>query len=51
MRDQGQWRTPRGVHRGRGLPLMHALMDSVGFTHSDAGTTVVLRRTMGKAGP
>jgi len=51
VRDQGQWRTPRGVHRGRGVPLMQALMDSVGFTRSDAGTTVVLRHTMGKAGP
>ncbi len=25
IRDQGQWRAPRGTHRGRGLPMMRAL--------------------------
>jgi GAF domain-containing protein/anti-sigma regulatory factor (Ser/Thr protein kinase) len=51
VRDHGQWRTPRGVHRGRGLPLMEALMDSVAVDRGDAGTTVVLRRAVGRAAP
>jgi anti-sigma regulatory factor (Ser/Thr protein kinase) len=51
VRDHGQWRTPRGVHRGRGLPLMEALMDSVDVQRSETGTTVVLRRAVGEAAP
>ena len=33
--DHGQWRPPRGENRGRGLPLMHALMDEVDVRHTD----------------
>ena len=29
----GRWRPPRGSNRGRGLPLMHELMDTVDVAH------------------
>ncbi len=44
VRDFGGWREPRGTDRGRGLPLMQALMDSVDVDRSSEGTTVRLRR-------
>ena len=44
VRDFGGWREPRGTDRGRGLPLMEALMDSVQVDPSSEGTTVQLRR-------
>jgi GAF domain-containing protein/anti-sigma regulatory factor (Ser/Thr protein kinase) len=47
VRDRGRWRPPRGSHRGRGLPLMRALMESVDVEHGAAGTVVVLERTLG----
>jgi serine phosphatase RsbU (regulator of sigma subunit)/putative methionine-R-sulfoxide reductase with GAF domain/anti-sigma regulatory factor (Ser/Thr protein kinase) len=46
VRDAGRWRPPRGSHRGRGLPLMRALMDSVDVEHGTGGTVVVLERTL-----
>jgi anti-sigma regulatory factor (Ser/Thr protein kinase) len=46
IRDHGRWRPPRGVNRGRGLPLMRALMEHVDVTHTDEGTVVVLERTL-----
>jgi anti-sigma regulatory factor (Ser/Thr protein kinase) len=46
VRDNGRWRPPRGSHRGRGLPLMRALMDSVDVDHGTEGTVVVLERTL-----
>ncbi len=46
VRDQGRWRPPRGTHRGRGLPLMRALMESVDVEHAAEGTVVVLERTL-----
>jgi serine phosphatase RsbU (regulator of sigma subunit)/anti-sigma regulatory factor (Ser/Thr protein kinase) len=46
VRDRGQWRPPRGRHRGRGLPLMRAMMEAVDVRHDDDGTTVTLRRTL-----
>jgi serine phosphatase RsbU (regulator of sigma subunit)/anti-sigma regulatory factor (Ser/Thr protein kinase) len=42
VRDHGRWRPPRGTHRGRGLPLMRALMESVEVEHGQQGTVVVL---------
>lgn len=48
VRDRGRWRPPRGVNRGRGLPLMEALMDDVEIVSDDAGTAVVLRRRLGR---
>jgi PAS domain S-box-containing protein len=41
--DTGRWRTPRpeaNAHRGRGLILIHALMDQVDIVTDDTGTTV-----------
>jgi anti-sigma regulatory factor (Ser/Thr protein kinase) len=47
VRDRGRWRAPRGEHRGRGLPLMRSLMESVEVEHTDTGTVVMLSRTLG----
>jgi anti-sigma regulatory factor (Ser/Thr protein kinase) len=47
VRDSGRWRAPRGTHRGRGLTLMRSLMESVDVDHGEAGTVVVLERTLG----
>src|SRR4051812_45776215 len=49
VRDRGRWRAARGSHRGRGLSMMRALMESVDVDRGDAGTTIVLRRTLGRA--
>ena len=49
VRDHGRWRAPRGTHRGRGITMMRALMESVDVTHGDDGTVVVLRRALGRA--
>ncbi|MER5854724.1 SpoIIE family protein phosphatase [Streptomyces sp900105245] len=41
--DSGQWREPqpgREPHRGRGIPLMRAMMHHVTIAHSLSGTTV-----------
>ncbi len=46
VRDNGHWRAPRGANRGRGLPLMHALMERVDVEHGEDGTLVVLERTL-----
>jgi serine phosphatase RsbU (regulator of sigma subunit)/anti-sigma regulatory factor (Ser/Thr protein kinase) len=46
VRDFGGWREPRGTDRGRGLPLMEALMDFVQVDPSSEGTTVQLRRQL-----
>ncbi len=35
-----------GEDRGRGLPLMRALMDEVEVETTEAGTSVVLRRRL-----
>jgi serine phosphatase RsbU (regulator of sigma subunit)/anti-sigma regulatory factor (Ser/Thr protein kinase) len=48
IRDRGRWRAPRGTHRGRGLPMMRALMESVDVSQDEQGTVVVLRRTLGR---
>jgi GAF domain-containing protein/anti-sigma regulatory factor (Ser/Thr protein kinase) len=48
VRDRGHWRAPRGMHRGRGLTMMRALMESVDVRQAEHGTTVVLRRTLGR---
>jgi anti-sigma regulatory factor (Ser/Thr protein kinase) len=44
--DRGNWRDARGENRGRGLPLMRGLMESVEVEPADGGTSVVLRRTL-----
>jgi anti-sigma regulatory factor (Ser/Thr protein kinase) len=48
VRDRGRWREPRGTHRGRGISMMRALMETVEVTQDDEGTRVVLRRTLGR---
>jgi serine phosphatase RsbU (regulator of sigma subunit)/anti-sigma regulatory factor (Ser/Thr protein kinase) len=45
--DRGNWRDARGQNRGRGLPLMRGLMESVDVEPADGGTSVVMRRTLG----
>jgi serine phosphatase RsbU (regulator of sigma subunit)/anti-sigma regulatory factor (Ser/Thr protein kinase) len=47
VRDHGTWRPPRESSRGRGLPLMRALMDTVEVDPTPQGTTVTLRRSLG----
>ena len=49
VRDRGRWRSPRGTHRGRGISMMRALMETVDVTQDEDGTRVVLRRTLGRA--
>jgi anti-anti-sigma factor len=52
VRDSGRWRPPRGQDRGRGVDMMHALMDDVTVAHEEAGTTVQLAlRLSGGADP
>jgi serine phosphatase RsbU (regulator of sigma subunit)/anti-sigma regulatory factor (Ser/Thr protein kinase) len=47
IRDFGNWRAPRGAHRGRGLRLMEGLADEVEVVRSDEGTTIELSRRLG----
>jgi anti-sigma regulatory factor (Ser/Thr protein kinase) len=47
VRDSGNWRAPRGTHRGRGLMLMQSLMETVDVDQGAGGTVVVLERTLG----
>jgi anti-sigma regulatory factor (Ser/Thr protein kinase)/putative methionine-R-sulfoxide reductase with GAF domain len=47
IRDFGNWRAPRGMHRGRGLQLMEGLTDEVEVMRSDKGTTIELSRQLG----
>jgi serine phosphatase RsbU (regulator of sigma subunit)/anti-sigma regulatory factor (Ser/Thr protein kinase) len=44
--DRGGWRDPRGVNRGRGLPMMEALMDAIDVQRHEQGTAVTLRRRL-----
>jgi anti-sigma regulatory factor (Ser/Thr protein kinase) len=50
VRDRGGWRDSQSVDRGRGLPLMRALVDVVDIEQRPTGSTVVLRRTLRAAG-
>ena len=47
--DRGRWRPSRGENRGRGLPMMRALMDTVDIRQSADGTDVVLAKRLGTA--
>ena len=42
--DTGQWRSPRGLHGGRGISLMRAVCDEVEIDRRPGGTTVRMRR-------
>ena len=45
--DSGRWRrVPAPGDRGRGLPLMHAVMDSVRVEPGEGGTVVTMRRRL-----
>jgi serine phosphatase RsbU (regulator of sigma subunit)/anti-sigma regulatory factor (Ser/Thr protein kinase) len=46
VRDRGGWREGRSDDRGRGLPLMRALVDTVDIEQRPTGSTVVLRRAL-----
>jgi anti-sigma regulatory factor (Ser/Thr protein kinase) len=51
VRDFGRWRAARGAERHRGLTLMEQLMDQVEIDKGRGGTTVVLRRELGRGVP
>jgi signal transduction histidine kinase/FixJ family two-component response regulator len=42
VRDDGNWRPPRGDHRGRGLTMMRRLMNDVDVVTNGDGTVVTL---------
>jgi anti-sigma regulatory factor (Ser/Thr protein kinase)/putative methionine-R-sulfoxide reductase with GAF domain len=46
VRDSGQWRIPRGRHRGRGLRIIESSMDEIDVHPSPTGTEVVMRRRL-----
>jgi anti-sigma regulatory factor (Ser/Thr protein kinase) len=46
VRDEGQWRAPRGKNRGRGLSIMASAMDEVQVDRHATGTEVVMRRRL-----
>ena len=46
VRDQGHWRTARGLDRGRGLQLIGGLMDTVQVVRSEQGTEVHMSRQL-----
>jgi serine phosphatase RsbU (regulator of sigma subunit)/anti-sigma regulatory factor (Ser/Thr protein kinase)/PAS domain-containing protein len=50
--DRGRWRSvPAPGDRGRGLPLMSAVMDAVDVARGKGGTVVTMRRRLGAAVP
>jgi PAS domain S-box-containing protein len=46
IRDRGRWHDGTSGDRGRGLPLMRALMDDVTIDAQPTGTTVTMRRRL-----
>ena len=50
VRDFGRWRERRGDDRGRGLTIMHELMDDVEVKPGPSGTTVRMRRRIHGSG-
>ncbi len=42
--DSGQWRSPRGENRGRGLTIIEGATDDFEVNTSRAGTEVIMRR-------
>ena len=46
VRDFGNWRAPRGAHRGRGLQLIEALMEDVEIVCDERGTEVRMSRRL-----
>ena len=50
IRDSGQWREPRGMHRGRGLGMMRRLAQTVEVARGPDGTEIRLGWTVGPRG-
>jgi PAS domain S-box-containing protein len=50
VHDHGSWRSEREDDHGRGLELMRTLMDTVAVQPGEQGTTVSLKRRLGKRG-
>jgi anti-sigma regulatory factor (Ser/Thr protein kinase) len=48
VRDNGRWREPRGVNRGRGLTIIRAAMDEVQIESGATGTEVVMHRAIAR---
>lgn len=46
VRDSGQWRDPRGAHRGRGLAIIESAMDGFEVVPSPSGTEVRMSRRL-----
>ncbi|MGB9184448.1 MAG: SpoIIE family protein phosphatase [Solirubrobacteraceae bacterium] len=44
--DRGNWRPPRSSHRGRGLKIIEAAMDSFEARSTDQGTEIVMCRDL-----
>jgi anti-sigma regulatory factor (Ser/Thr protein kinase) len=51
VRDSGQWRDPRGQHRGRGLGIINAAMHDVDIARNPDGTVITMRRRLGANEP
>jgi anti-sigma regulatory factor (Ser/Thr protein kinase) len=49
VRDTGRWRPERAGDNGRGLLLMHSLTDLADVHNGPGGTTVTLRRKLGRS--
>jgi anti-sigma regulatory factor (Ser/Thr protein kinase) len=50
VRDSGRWRPARGRHRGRGLGVMRATMDSVDVQRGTVGSEIRMRRLVANSG-
>ncbi len=50
VRDRGEWRSARRGDQGRGLSLMHALMDTVEVAPGPDGTRVRMQRELREGG-
>jgi anti-sigma regulatory factor (Ser/Thr protein kinase) len=48
VRDTGQWRSPRGTNRGRGLKIIESAMDEVTVEAAPSGTEIVMKRQLRK---
>ena len=44
--DQGEWRSPRGEDRGRGLTVVRGAMDHVEINKSGDGTEIIMRKRL-----
>jgi anti-sigma regulatory factor (Ser/Thr protein kinase) len=51
VRDHGAWRRAGTEDRGRGIPLMRALMEDVRIERRPEGTEVTLRRRLRASAP